>query len=112
MIENQQVFISAVYAATSYIVRRQLWNDLSNLQQAYPAPWCFIGDFNSVLGAHEHKGRCLPLRIPCEEFRSWSDVSRLIHIDTRGSNFIWSNAELLGITLLKGLIDPYVMRIG
>jgi len=43
---NQQTFyISAIYASNSNITRKQLWKTLSNLQNLYIGPWCFIGDF-------------------------------------------------------------------
>lgn len=84
---------SAVYASTNYITRRDLWSDLSALQTSNPAPWCFIGDFNAILGAHEHRGNCLPSAISCDKFRSWSDLQHLIHINTRGVSYTWSNGR-------------------
>lgn len=56
MFDRQELFLSAVYASTSYISRRHWWNDLTVLHQNHPAPWCFIRDFNLVLSAHEYKG--------------------------------------------------------
>lgn len=47
-IEGKVISISACYASTKYIVRRNLWSELDSLQHTYKAPWCFIGDFNCV----------------------------------------------------------------
>lgn len=52
-IGDQLICVAAVYASTNYIARRDLWEDLAQLQQSYVNPWCFIGDFNAILGAHE-----------------------------------------------------------
>ena len=53
-----KIYIAGVYASTSYILRRQLWADLTMLQNNYVAPWIFVGDLKAVLGAHEKSGRC------------------------------------------------------
>lgn len=87
---NNKVFaFSVIYASTKYITRRQLWNSLNLLQSQHFMPWCFLGDFNSILGAHEHRGRTAPSRIPMEEFKLWTDSNNLIHLPTRGAEFTW-----------------------
>ncbi|KAK2445365.1 hypothetical protein QL285_016305 [Trifolium repens] len=85
--------ISAVYASTNYLTRRKLWNALNLLQSQYDFPWCFIGDFNVILGTHEHRGRFSPARIPIQDFQEWSDSSNLIHLHTRGAEFTWNNGR-------------------
>jgi len=50
--DNKTLAFAAIYASTNYLTRRQLWNSLSTLQSQFALPWCFIGDFNSILGAH------------------------------------------------------------
>src|SRR6266487_4565081 len=50
--ENDRVYcISAIYASNCHIRRRSLWQNLTDLQHQYQNPWCFIGDFNTILGA-------------------------------------------------------------
>lgn len=83
--ENQNIYVSAIYASTAYLQRRLLWAELLNLQQSYIGPWCFVGDFNAVLGAHESRGGHLPLRISCEDFQDWTDTGNLTHVLTRGA---------------------------
>lgn len=60
MKNNHPLYFSAIYAVTLYISRRSLWQELSLLKQSFDGPWCFIGDYNAVIGAHEHRGRRLP----------------------------------------------------
>lgn len=38
MYENQNICIAALYASTSYLLRRQLWHDLNLLQRNYIFP--------------------------------------------------------------------------
>lgn len=45
-----------MYASTTYLLRRTLWNDINDLQNRNPDPWCLIGDFNAVLGSLEVRG--------------------------------------------------------
>jgi len=54
-------------------------------------PWCILGDFNTILGAHEHRGAHSSTRVPVEDFVNWSETNQLIHLSTRGSLFTWSN---------------------
>lgn len=91
--EGQVVYISAVYASTAYLVRRQLWSNLLDLQTDFPDPWYIIGDFNSTLGAHEVRGSHPPLRVACNDFKSFTDSSQLIHVLTHGSDFTWCNGR-------------------
>ncbi|KAF1887919.1 hypothetical protein Lal_00023927 [Lupinus albus] len=41
---------------SNYLHRRSLWAELSSLRYVNPGPWCYIGDFNTVLGANECRG--------------------------------------------------------
>ncbi|GAU31405.1 hypothetical protein TSUD_370540 [Trifolium subterraneum] len=89
----QPLLFSAIYASTNYINRRRLWNSLNLLHAQHALPWCFIGDFNVILGAHEHRGRFSPARTPMLEFQNWTDTFNLIHLPTRGAEFTWNNGR-------------------
>ena len=91
--EGKSFTCSVVYASTIYFTRRQLWNSLSMLQNQFALPWSFIGDFNYILGAHEHRGRTNPARGPIQDFQSWTDNNSLIHLHTRGAEFTWSSGR-------------------
>ena len=52
-----------------------------------------IGDFNSVLGAHEKSSGLPPYRLSCSEFQSMSDSCDFVHLDTSGSFFTWTNGS-------------------
>lgn len=92
--DNQQVFftfvhnhqsfcISAIYASTNHLTRRHLWLNLQTIQTNLNMPWCAIGDFNSIVGSHEHRGACPPTRTPMNDFFDWSDTNNFIHLPTR-----------------------------
>jgi len=90
-LDNRQFYMSAIYASTNYIKRRDLWQKLSLLQANSDAPWCYIGDFNVILGAHEYSGSFTPARLPMEDFQNWTEDHNLFHLPTRGSAYTWDN---------------------
>jgi len=85
--------VNAVYASTCYIQRRRLWSELNYSLNQYPIPWCTIGDFNAIIGAHEHRGATPPATLPMTEFLEWSNNGNLIHLPTRGVQFTWANGR-------------------
>lgn len=52
-------------------------------------PWCFIGDFNTILGAHEYNGVLSAVRQPMQDFQTWTNTFDLFHIPSRGAAFTW-----------------------
>lgn len=91
LVNSNLLCFTAVYASTSNLTRRDLWSKLNNLQTTYNAPWTFIGDFHSIMGAHEHCGSLNPARSPINDFILWTDTFDLTHLPTRGATFTWDN---------------------
>lgn len=85
--------ISAVYASTCYLHRRLFWNDLINCHNQFSIPWCTIGDFNAIIGAHEHRGATPPATLPMDEFLNWSNTDNFHHLPTRGVQYTWANGR-------------------
>lgn len=46
-----------------------------------------------MLGAHEYRGKGLPLQIASNEFRLWTDCNAFTHILSRGAFYTWSNGR-------------------
>jgi len=94
IVHNGKSFaVAAIYASTCHIKRRNLWEALTHLLTSHPLPWCMIGDFNTILGTHEQRSNFRPLATPISDFQTWSDLNNLIHIQTRGAAFTWSNGR-------------------
>jgi hypothetical protein len=91
LIEGVNCYIAVIYADTYYINRRSLWQKLTDLINIHEGPWLFLGDFNSITGAHEKLGGRLPLQVACFDFINWSNLHSLIHLDTKGVKFTWTN---------------------
>jgi hypothetical protein len=77
--------IVAVYASTCYLRRRQLWSSLSSFCNSQDISWCFMGDFNVILGVHEYRGSNVPASLPMSDFQDWTNANDLLHLPTRGA---------------------------
>lgn len=93
MVNGIMLGITAVYASTCYLARRMLWSNLQEVLVQHNIPWSIIGEFNTILGAHEYCGSFSPARGPMEEFSLWTDRSHLVHIPTSGARYTWSNGR-------------------
>lgn len=66
--------ITTVYASTCYISRRSLWSAISLIHSQHNIPWSCIGDFNTILGSHEHQGKNEPARLSMTDWHEKSKV--------------------------------------
>lgn len=99
--------MASVYASTSYLKRRELWTNLSSLKHFSDKPWVFIEDYNTILGAHEHRGSSNPFRTPIEDFQNWTDSNDSVHLPTRGAEFTWYNGRR-GVQLIERRLDRVI----
>jgi len=56
MYENKSFFATFIHADTDYIVRRQMWEELTALTLSRDSPWFITGDFNDILTNQEKEG--------------------------------------------------------
>jgi hypothetical protein len=63
-----------------------------------------LGDFNVIMGAHEHYGNTPPAIPPIRDFQQWTNLHDLIHLPTRGVSFTWDNGRL-GRRHTKKILD-------
>ncbi|KAK3222119.1 hypothetical protein Dsin_009144 [Dipteronia sinensis] len=73
--------ISFIYASVNYITCRSLWSSLMDIAGS-DVPWLVLGDFNSVLGAHDTTGNVST--ISCDDFRAALTVCDLVDIEIKG----------------------------
>lgn len=90
-IKNITMGFVVVYASTCYVTRRRLWSKLSSNKNGSQTPWCFIEDYNSILGSHEHMGYNNPSMTLMKEFKAWSDMNNLVEFPTKGPSLTWYN---------------------
>ncbi|XP_058776647.1 uncharacterized protein LOC131650967 [Vicia villosa] len=110
-IQDRFFGVSAVYASTNLVNRRLLWHNLSQLQNNFNLPWAFIGDFNCILGAHEHSGSRSPARTPIDDFNNWTNRNSLVHLPTSGAFFTWKNGRK-GVMHIERRLDRTICNQG
>lgn len=67
---NHKFSLDVVYASTNLIKMRDILNIISSLKIRFNTHWCYIGDYNTIFGAHEHKGSSNPSRITIDDFQN------------------------------------------
>jgi uncharacterized protein (DUF779 family) len=75
------------------ISRGDSYGIMSVLCNQYNIAWCFMGDFNVIIGQHEYRGSYVPACLPMSEFQDWINANDLLHLPTRGAWFTWSNGR-------------------
>lgn len=91
---NDQFFVSFIYALNTPEERRQLWRDLSYLQNSITVndntpPWTLLGDFNVCLNANESLGESLRFTTGMQEFKDFLEQSDTTDLRFSGNLFTW-----------------------
>ncbi|XP_057786898.1 uncharacterized protein LOC131004240 [Salvia miltiorrhiza] len=81
-----------IHGANDQISRRSRWRDLLRFVSGNTV---FIGDFNTVKGAHERISPLTPQRGSCRDFCSFIDDTQFIESPTDGLRFTWSGRRFL-----------------
>lgn len=105
-------FITAEYASNSYVFRRHLWNELTNLQQSNPIHWCMLGDFNAIIDFHEKFCRCTQIKLPLMIFLVRQIKTSLCILTLMVAIKFGSMGGNVVLTFLLGFTEPFVIRIG
>jgi hypothetical protein len=88
-IDSRVHWYTFVYASTSTVVRRSLWQSLRDMVSLVSSSWLVVRDFNAVLGAHEALGSHSPARGSCEDFKLMIEDCDLVGIRSQGARFTW-----------------------
>lgn len=112
-LEGVTCFVVVIYVATIYTNMKYLWEALSDLLHIHIGPWLLIGDFNTILGAHEKLGGRLPHKTSCFDFLNWTNAHSLIHLETKGVTYTGTNKRE-GAAFIAQRLDrgPYAMTFG
>ncbi|XP_058784648.1 uncharacterized protein LOC131659478 [Vicia villosa] len=109
-LNNHVLGFSVIYASTCYLTRRKLWHYLSLNMANRQIPWTLIGDFNAIINADEYRVSRSPARIPMQDFFNWSDANKLVHLQTAGNFFTWSNGRK-GSRLTEKRLDRAICNL-
>ncbi|CAL5209865.1 unnamed protein product [Lathyrus oleraceus] len=91
IVDNHTLGFVVVYASICNTTRRRLWYDLISFPSNIT--WCFIGDFNSILGAQDHRGVNNPNISHMRGFKEWTKQNLLIDVPSKGVIFTRYNGR-------------------
>ncbi|XP_028785742.1 uncharacterized protein LOC114741654 [Neltuma alba] len=86
---NEKLFITSVYASTNVNCRRQLWEEISDIQPTEDWPWIVGGDFNATLYHRDRRSNANnPISVD-RDFVRWFENLQLNDLECVGPYFTW-----------------------
>lgn len=107
---NKEIAFCNVYAANVESERQEMWKYLVDAQNCLPIPWCFGGDFNTVLDPSERKGKgCVSGSI--RNFNEFVLEAKVVDLPMVGMPFTWTNnrESAAWARLDRFLISPEIL---
>ncbi|XP_025640911.1 uncharacterized protein [Arachis hypogaea] len=78
-----------VYGHPNYMRRKELWNELTYVNNNLHVPRAFIGDFNDVISQHEKVGLHPKPTSQIDTFRRFVDKNALMDLELQGTKYTW-----------------------
>ena len=88
---NKAIRMTAVYADTDYMKRRDLWNYIYSRNSWTSEPWIIGGDFNTIMNTGEKLGGVHPNIRAMNDFSLFQHENNLIDIGFEGPTYTWCN---------------------
>lgn len=84
------VTFSVIYASPNSIIRREWWQELEKIKNAYTGPWLLAGDFNETTSINERNGvEGSEIERRCREFSNWIENNSLIYLGCSDLEHTW-----------------------
>ena len=97
MYENKSFFATFIHAETDYIVRRQMWEELTALTLSRDSPWFITGDFNDILTNQEKEGGRVRAEGSFVDFRTFISECDLYDLPHTGDFLSWRGVWIEGV---------------
>ena len=81
-----------LYGPTNDSLRRELWEELRDVQRTWSHPWCVFGYFNVVHFPSERLG-CNRLSFHMMDFSNFIDTYNLVGLPLGGGPYTWSSGS-------------------
>ncbi|XP_057734711.1 uncharacterized protein LOC130950198 [Arachis stenosperma] len=78
-----------VYGHPDFKRRKELWNELTCVDNNFHVPRAFIGDFNDVIAQHEKVGMHPKPTSQIDTFRYFIDKNALMDLELQGTKYTW-----------------------
>ncbi|XP_060183331.1 uncharacterized protein LOC132613331 [Lycium barbarum] len=84
--------ITVVYGFNDQMLRRDLWQDVEQIQGSVLGAWAVMGDFNCVLKRDERVGRPVTAA-EIRDFKRCMGVGYLVELRSSGAFYTWNNKQ-------------------
>ncbi|XP_071687999.1 uncharacterized protein [Rutidosis leptorrhynchoides] len=100
--DDQNFFISFIYAANQYAQRRPLWRELEMHNRFINGnPWIMMGDFNVSLTLEDSSMGSSKITIAMREFQECVDKVHMVDVNHSGFHYTWNQRPNAEVGLLK-----------
>ncbi|KAJ9535674.1 hypothetical protein OSB04_un001171 [Centaurea solstitialis] len=83
-------FVTIVYSANDWMVRKELWSGLRKAKVIMGAkPWVLMGDFNAMLFPHDGFGGCSRRKACMEDFYHCVEDIEVLDVTYTGIHYTW-----------------------
>ncbi|KAL7612679.1 hypothetical protein Lser_V15G05847 [Lactuca serriola] len=101
---DYSMFLSFIYAASRYIERRALWEDLKKFSLTVKKEaWCILGDFNVALKESDYSEGCSKILKGVDEFSECINFIEVEDLNSTGFQFTWNKSPVGNKGILKKL---------
>lgn len=90
---DEEYAISIVYGYNRVEKRRQLWDNLKQIDQMTTIPWIIGGDFNVVLQLQDRKHGNPVTKAETQDFSNCIQELKLNELNWEGDYYTWSNKQ-------------------
>ncbi|CAI9102639.1 OLC1v1000938C1 [Oldenlandia corymbosa var. corymbosa] len=108
---NLVTLVSAVYAKSTRVARRELWTELQGFRHHHPdSLWLVGGDFNIIHSLDEYSGVSVQDQEAIDEFNSFIEASSLTELLAVGEDFTWG-VKVRGLLLIKHVLSAIPIHV-
>ncbi|KAL7616426.1 hypothetical protein Lser_V15G04034 [Lactuca serriola] len=101
---NYSMYIAFIYAASRYIERRVLWDDLKKHSLVVKKEaWCILGDFNVAMKNSDYSEGCSKICNEVDEFIECINFIEVEDLNSTRFHFTWNKSPTGNKGLLKKL---------
>ncbi|RYR51272.1 hypothetical protein Ahy_A06g026296 [Arachis hypogaea] len=101
-----------VYGHPDFKRRKELWNELTCVDNNLHVPRAFIGDFNDVIAQHEKVGLHPKPTSQIDTFRCFVDKNALMDLELQGTKYTWFSNPRNGFVTKERIDRDFLLRNG
>ncbi|XP_072058021.1 uncharacterized protein [Arachis hypogaea] len=103
--QREEWWLTAVYASPHENIRKELWEQLTQIGNGMREPWMLIGDFNEIADPTEKKGGSKSNSQECRRFKKRMNECKVMDLGFIGNKYTWKGAARDGLERVFKRLD-------